>query len=49
MPYDIEQEEWHEERVRRRIEEQADIEYEDLDYEIENPDEDAGPNRIGRP
>lgn len=37
MPFDIELEEWHEERVRKKLEEQE--EFEDLDYQIENPDE----------
>lgn len=49
MPYDIESEEWHEERLRRLFEEQQAIEEEDIDYDIENPDEDEPPNKIGRP
>lgn len=49
MPYDIEMEEWHEEQLRKRFEEEQQIEEPDLDYDIENPDEDEPVNRIGRP
>jgi hypothetical protein len=48
MPYDIEMEEWHEELERRRFEAQQLIEQEDIDYDIENPDEDEPVNKIGR-
>ena len=40
MPFDIEIEEWKES--------QQHIEEEDLDYDIENPDEDEPTNKIGK-
>ena len=40
MPFDLELEEWKES--------QQHIEEEDLDYDIENPDEDEPTNKIGK-
>ena len=51
MPYDMESEDWHAEREAREDEARRaenKEEEEDLDYDIENPDEDEPVNKIGR-